>query len=485
MIAMGLLGEKAGHGFYARVTEGGETRILTLDVQALMAVVQPAPDVSKLYVSRRAAQLPSLEAARSIQDIGARLRTLYRGSDKAGALLRDTLGPTLEYAARVTPEIAYSTDDVDKAMRWGFGWELGPFETMDAIGGLAPPPWAEAQTLHHLEGQGLHQARSEYLILRAAKERSRIVRTNPSADLVDLGDGVLCVEFHSKMNTIGNDTVSMLQAGVDEAAVNFSALIVGNEAENFSAGADLLLLLLEAQDGNWDEIDRMVRAFQSTTMALKSSPVPVIAAPAGLTLGGGCEICLHTHRVQAAAETYMGLVETGVGLIPAGGGTKEMLLRAGSSDAVRSAFETIGFAKVSTSGPHARRLRYLREVDEITMNRERVISDAKALALLRAREGHQPIVPRTDVPVGGADTFAALSLGIHLATRAGRLSDHDAVIGRKLAWVLAGGDLPHGAAVSEQYLLDLEREAFLSLCGERQTQERIGHMLKTGKALRN
>jgi 3-hydroxyacyl-CoA dehydrogenase len=267
--------------------------------------------------------------------------------------------------------------------------------------------------------------------------------------------------------------------------------VIGAESDLFSAGANVMLLLLEAQEGNWDEIDRMVRAFQGMTMALKTAPVPVVAAPNGLALGGGCEICLHADRVQAAAETYMGLVEVGVGLVPAGGGTKEMLLRVvdRSSGAdplplLRAAFETMALGKVSTSAPDARRLGYLRDVDGITMNRERVMSDAKACALERARD-YQPLSRRTAIPVGGADVYAILSLGVHLAWRAGHATDHDALVGRTLARILAGGDLPHRTTVSEDYLLDLEREAFLSLCGERKTLERIGYTLKTGKTLRN
>jgi 3-hydroxyacyl-CoA dehydrogenase len=306
---------------------------------------------------------------------------------------------------------------------------------------------------------------------------------------------VLGVEFHSKMNAIGGDTIQMLQAGVKEAAGRFRALVVGNDAPNFSAGANLMLLLLEAQEGNWDEIDLMVRAFQGATMALKYAEVPVVVAPAALTLGGGCEVALHADRVQAAAETYMGLVEVGVGLIPAGGGTKEMLARAmewspstssGQADplAVQRVFETIGFARVSASGPDAARLGYLRPVDGITMNRERLIADAKARALARAAEYVAPR-PRPAIPVGGEGLQAVLKLGVHLAWRAGRLSDHDALIGRTLARILSGGDRPHAGTISEQELLDLEREAFLSLCGQRKTQERIGYTLKTGKTLRN
>jgi 3-hydroxyacyl-CoA dehydrogenase len=352
-------------------------------------------------------------------------------------------------------------------MRWGFGWELGPFE---------------------LQGSGVPPAS----VLSAAKATRRVVRKNAGASLVDLGDGVLCVEFHSKMNAVGGDTIQMLNAGVAEAAANFSALVVGNDAINFSAGANLMLLLLEAQEGNWDEVDLMVRAFQGATMALRHADVPVVVAPAGLVLGGGCEIALHADRVHAAAETYIGLVEVGVGLVPAGGGCKEMLARAVESapqtgdllPVVQRVFETIGFAKVSASAADARRLGYLREADGISMNRDRLIADAKAAALARVPEYVRP-VPRGAIRVGGAGILAALKLGVHLAWRAGRLSDHDALIGRKLAWILAGGDAPHAATVTEQQLLDLEREAFLSLCGERKTQERIAHTLKTGKPLRN
>ena len=321
-----------------------------------------------------------------------------------------------------------------------------------------------------------------------------MVKKNPGASLVDLGDGVLCVEFHTKMNAIGGDTIQMLQEGVREASRNFTALVVGNEAANFSAGANLMLVLLEAQEENWDEIDLMVRAFQGATMALRYSDVPVVVAPSGLALGGGCEIALHGDRVQAAAETYMGLVEVGVGLIPAGGGTKEMVARAGEAagpgvtdplPGIQRAFEAIGFAKVSGSAADAQRLGYLRATDGATMNRDRLIADAKARGLQRAREGYQRPVPRTAIPVGGDAVLAPLKLGIHLAWRAGRISDHDALIGRKLATIMAGGALPYPTTVSEQHLLDLEREAFLSLVGERRTQERIQHTLKTGKPLRN
>jgi 3-hydroxyacyl-CoA dehydrogenase len=334
----------------------------------------------------------------------------------------------------------------------------------------------------------------DLLILRTAREHNRVVKKNAGASVVDLGDGVLCVEFHAKMNALGGDQVQMLLAGIKEATRNGRALVIGNDAQNFSAGANLMLVLLEAQEANWEELDVMIRTFQQATMALRYCDVPVVAAPAGLTLGGGTEIALHADRVQASAETYMGLVEVGVGLVPAGGGTKEMLIRAISalptpqSDPlpfVQKAFETVALAKVSTSGPEAKRLGYLAATDTFTMNRERLLADAKAKALERVREGYVKPAARTSIPVGGASLGAALKLGVHLAWRAGRASDHDALIGRKVAHIFAGGDLPHAATVDESYLLDLEREAFLSLLGERKTLERIQHTLKTGKPLRN
>jgi 3-hydroxyacyl-CoA dehydrogenase len=494
LIKRGWVGVKAAQGFYKKDPSG---EIVTLD---------PA---SMTYRPAVPARLPSLDAARAIEDPGARIKALFSGDDKVGRFLRDTLGPTLVYAARVTPEIAYSIDDVDRAMQWGFGWELGPFETWDAIGiqqvleacHVSDPPPLVRDALARGAFRPKHDGRlfepvppagPGLQLLRTSKERTAVVRRNAGASLIDLGDDVLGVEFHSKMNAIGGDTIQMLQAGVKEAASRFRALVVGNDAPNFSAGANLMLLLLEAQEGNWDEIDLMIRAFQGATMALKHADVPVVVAPAALTLGGGCEVVLHADRVQAAAETYMGLVEVGVGLIPAGGGTKEMLARAmdaapAGSDPlpiVQRVFETIGFGKVSTSGPEALRLGYLRHVDGITMNRERLIADAKAVALSRAADYVTPL-PRTAIPVGGEGLQAALKLGVHLAWRAGRLTDHDALIGRTLARILSGGDRPHPGTVTEQELLDLEREAFLSLCGQRKTHERIAHTLKTGKTLRN
>jgi 3-hydroxyacyl-CoA dehydrogenase len=480
LVARGWHGAKTGRGFYQK-TEAGDIQALDFPLMEYRPSERP--------------RFPSIDAARSIDAPGPRIRALFGGKDKVGEFLRATLAPTLLYAARIAGEVAGSRDDIDRAMRWGFGWELGPFETLRAIGvdavvsALSDGAPTEARDLLSEAAAPSGDARST--LIQSARGGTRVVRKNAGASLVDLGDGVLCVEFHSKMNAIGGDTIDMLRRAVKEAADNFAALVVGNDGLHFSAGANLMLLLLEAQEGNWDEVDLMIRAFQGATMGLRNADVPVVVAPAGMTLGGGCEIVLHADRVQAAAESYVGLVEVGVGLIPAGGGTKEMLARsmdelppgADVLPFVQRVFETIGFGTISTSGPDARRLGYLRAGDGITMNRDRLIADAKTLALSLVG-GYVPPQPRS-IPVGGANVLAALKLGVHLAWRAGRISDHDALIGRKLAWILAGGDIPAATTVSEQHLLDLERSAFLSLCGERKTQERIAHTLKTGKPLRN
>jgi len=453
MLQRGLKGAKSGRGFYEK--RGDE--ILTLDPKTME------------YRPRQSVRLPSLDAAKSIASTTDRVRTLMNGQDKVGTFLRSTLKPTLDYAAQIAPHIAQSPDDVDRAIRWGFGWDVGPLTILRALDGAS----TVAATSSGVAGRPL-------------------IKRNSGASLVDLGDGVLSVEFHSKMNAIGGDTIQMLHAGIKEASENYAAIVIGNDAANFSAGANLMLLLLEAQEGNWEEVDLMVRAFQSVTSAIRHAGVPIVVAPAGLTLGGATEISLHAARVQAHAETYMGLVEAGVGLIPAGGGTKEMLARAMDATpsgvdplpAVQRVFETIGFAKASTSAADAARIGYLRDEDGVTMNRDRLIADAKSCALQLAATGYRPLRPRQAIRVGGESVLATLKLGVHLAWRAGRISDHDALIGRKLAHVLAGGALGT-PTVTEQQLLDLEREAFLSLCGERKTLERIAHTLKTGKPLRN
>ena len=495
MVAEGALGEKAGRGFFQKVKgeDGSEIHVRNI--------------AGSGYGPRTKPKLASVDAAKSIADVGARIKALFLANDRAGEFLRATLGATLLYAARIAPDVADSIDDIDRAMRWGFGWELGPFETWDAIGvtdvlRALPTPDGEAPPLVAgllADGKGAFRdgplpPASPGTGLLGRARTGTVLRSNAGASLVDLGDGVLAINLHSKMNAIGGDTLEMLEAGVATAASGFAGLVIGTEAPHFSAGANLMLLLLAAQEGDWEEIDLMVRSFQRATMTLRRSPVPVVAATAGLALGGGCEIALHCDRIQASAETYIGLVEAGVGLIPAGGGTKEMLARAMEAmpdpgqdvlPHTQRVFETIGFAKVSTSAPHARWLGYLRDVDEMTMNRERLIGDAKRAVLGRAAAGYQPAPLRTAIPVGGPDVYAALALGIHIALRAGRISSHDATIGRHLARILTGGSVPHRTTLTEQQLLDLEREAFLKLIGERSTLERIGYTLKTGKTLRN
>jgi len=319
------------------------------------------------------------------------------------------------------------------------------------------------------------------------------VQSNAGASLIDLGDGVACLEFHTKMNAIGGDILEIARAALEALQAHFDGLVIGNQGPHFSAGANIMLLLMAAQEEEWDEIHAMVRAFQNTVMVFKYAPRPVVVAPHGMALGGGCEVCLHGQRVVAAAETYMGQVETGAGLIPAGGGCKELVLRATDTardeldllNRIRHLFETIALAKVSTSAEDARRLGFLRPGDQITMNLDRLLGDAKQTVLAMARAGVRPGAPRTDIRIPGEAAYTQMKLVIHMMRRGEHITDYEAVIAEKLAYVLSGGALNPPQAVSEQYLLDLEREAFVSLCGERKTQERIQYLLKTGKPLRN
>jgi 3-hydroxyacyl-CoA dehydrogenase len=431
----------------------------------------------------------------------------------------------MRYAANRIPEIADTVVDIDRGMKWGFSWELGVFEVWDAVGveksvarmkeeGQSVPANVQRMlnagaTSFYKEESGQKSyfdfASGQYVplaetpgvtILKSVKDRSGVVRKNAGASLVDLGDGVACLEFHSKMNAIGGDTLQMVKQSLAEVEKNFLGLVVGNQGVNFSVGANLMLLLLEAQEENWEDIEMIVRAFQNATMSLRYSPKPVVVAPFQMTFGGGCEMVLHADRVRASAETYMGLVEVGVGLIPAGGGTKELTVRVldsipkGVDDAdpfpfIKRAFETIALAKVATSAEEARSLGFLSADDSISMNSDRLIADAKQEVLSLAATGYIQPQQRTDILALGMPALSTLKLGIHQMVRGGYISEYDALIGTKLARILTGGDLNHTTRVSEQYLLDLEREAFLSLCGERRTQERIGHMLKSGKPLRN
>jgi 3-hydroxyacyl-CoA dehydrogenase len=450
---------------------------------------------------------------------------LFNAPDRAGQFYQKVLSDTFHYAASRIPEISDDIVAVDNAMKWGFNWECGVFELFDSIGvervaGLwkkenrALPLLVEKLlsagkktfyekkdgTIRYFDlASGDYQVledRPGILLLSAHKDRKKEIKRNAGASLIDLGDGVLCLEFHSKMNTIGADTVEMMHTGLKLLNENFDGMVIGNQAPNFCVGANLMLVLMAIQEGEWDDVHDAVRQFQNANMALKYAPKPVVAAPFGLTLGGGVEISLHSARVRAAAETYMGLVEFGVGLIPAGGGTKEMLVRAMDSvpndeDAdpfiyLKEVFLNIGMAKVSTSAEEAKRLGYLSSRDSVSINRDRQIADAKHLALDLAKLGYRREKPREDVSVLGEAAFTKMKLGLHMMRRGEYISDYDVVVGTALAKVLSGGgEFTSPQRVSEQYLLDLEREAFVSLCGQKKTVERIQHMLKKGKPLRN
>ena len=397
----------------------------------------------------------------NIENLTDRLNALFKSRDRAAEFVSELLKSILEYAASRIPEISEDPEAVDRAMRWGFAWEMGPFELSNA---LKDEPITGASFL----------------------KKQRVIRENAGAALRDLGDGVACLEFHSKMNTIGGDIISLLFASLEDVNSNFEGLVIGNQGQHFSAGANLMLLMMEAVEGNWDEIDYMVRTFQRATQAIRYNQKPVVVAPFALTLGGGCEIALAGALVQAATETYIGLVEVGAGLIPAGGGTTEMLRRASGDGPrrVREVFENIGMAKVSTSAEDARRLLYLRPEDGMTMNSDRLIHDAKAEVLRLAAAGYRPPVP-PELPVFGETLGAELKLGIHLMRQAGYITEYEAHLARKLAYVLCGGDVTRPSTAPERYFLDLEREAFKSLCGEPKTLARMEHLLKKGKVLRN
>jgi 3-hydroxyacyl-CoA dehydrogenase len=512
MIERNLLGEKTRQGFYRKATSANTGSVIyALDLSTFE------------YRPQRKVEFLPIEMAKAIEDVGQRVRSLVEAPDRIGRFYQRLLSHTFHYAAARIPEIADEVVSVDKAMKWGFNWELGPFELWDAVGiekivdlwkaeDLAVPPLVEKllstgrKSFYH-GGPGDTQffdlRTGDYvtapetpgiLLLSALKAQGREVRKNAGASLVDLGDGVLCLEFHSKMNVVGPDAVQMIHAGLKALNAEFDAMVLGNQGPNFSAGANLMLLLLAIQESDWDEIHQAVRAFQNANMALKYAAKPVVAAPFGLTLGGATEVSLHCARVAAAAETYMGLVETTVGLVPAGGGAKEMLVRAMDlvpEDAdpfpyLKQVFTNIGTAKVSTSAADAFRLGYLSAGDGVAMNRDRQIAMAKQAALDAVKLGYRPGKAREDVPVLGRLAFTAIRHALHLMRRAEYISDHDVVVGTQLARILSGGgEFTSPERVSEQFLLDLEREAFVSLCGEKKTVERIQHILKTGKPLRN
>ncbi|MGB6474962.1 MAG: 3-hydroxyacyl-CoA dehydrogenase NAD-binding domain-containing protein [Candidatus Sulfotelmatobacter sp.] len=541
MLERKWLGDKTKGGFYKKSVgrtllsgdSNREDERLALDWKTLE------------YHPRQKPKFAALDMAKNIEDTGARLRMLLglegqaQKNEKAGAFLWSALSDLWTYCANRVPEISDSIVEIDRAMRLGFNWELGPFELWDAVGvdatvarmkkegkpvaGNVEKLLAAGQKSWYTDDPKSPSGRKYWQLgtegwepvqvpagvwsVTVAKKSKGVVKKNSGASVVDLGDGVACIEFHSKMNTLGSNILQLISQTLKPGGPgdNFDAFVIANDATNFSVGANLMLLLMSVQEEEWDDVDLVIRQFQGMTQAIKLSPKPVVAAPFGLCLGGGTEISLHAAARQPHAELYTGLVEVGVGLLPGGGGCKEMLLRAvdgaaaahGKSsgealagsvemlEAMKHAFETIATAKVATSAHEARGLGFLNDSDRISMNRERVLSDAKARALELVRAGYEPPVPRTDIPAPGENLLATLRLGVHMMRQGDYITDYEVKLGGKIAEVLCGGNVTPGTPVSEQYILDLEREGFKSLCGEKKTQERIQFTLKTGKTLRN
>jgi 3-hydroxyacyl-CoA dehydrogenase len=523
MLQRRWLGDKTKQGFYKkeRDHEGKEVR-LALDWKTLE------------YRPASRPKFPSLEMTNNVERLSERLPRLLAGDpekDKAARFHWKLLSSLWNYAADCLPEIADDAASVDRAMRAGFNWEMGPFQlwdaasvraTVDRMTAASEPVSANVQRLlasnasawyrenggecFDLPSGTYHPIAHPEGVARVAHFRASrgVMKHNSGASLVDLEDSVGCLELHSLKDAVGEDVVRMLTDTLradSDPVRNFAAFVISGDADNFSVGANLMQLLLAAQEGEWDEVDLMVRAFQRMTSAIKFCPRPVVVAPFGFCLGGGAEIALHAVRRQAHAELYMGLVETGVGLLPAGGGCKEMTVHAvhaaaavregGRSESVellealRRNFESIAMAKVSTSAWEARHLGYLGSADRVTLNRDRLLLDAKHLALDIANAGYAAPLPRTDIPAPGQNLLATFSLAVRMMREGEFISDHDVKVANKVAHVLCGGPVTPGTPVSEQYLLDLEREAFLSLCGEKKTQDRIAFTLKTGKPLRN
>ncbi len=506
------LGDKTGQGFYKKVKgEGGQSEIHALDLNTLE------------YKPSQKVKFPTLELTKTMEQLAPRFAVLLGGRDKAGDFYRQMFAGLFAYVTNRIPEIADELYRIDDALRAGFAWEMGPFETWDAIGvqqgvelmaaeGKQPAAWvtemlaAGHTSFYKVTEAGVRQfydvvsqsyqsipGVENFVILDNLRATGKVLWKNAGASVVDLGDGILNVEFHSKMNSLGTDVIQGLLKGVEMAESSYRGLVVGNDAPQFSAGANLGLVYMQALEQEFEELNVMIAQFQQAMMRMRYSSVPVVGAPHGLALGGGCELNLHCDRVVAASETYMGLVEFGVGLIPAGGGTKEMTLRTAAKyeegepelNLIRNTFVTISTAKVSTSAAEAFDLGFLRSGDEIVVNGSRVIAAAKDAALELADAGYTQPVQKTNIKVHGKGALAMFKTGVYAMQQGRYISEHDQKIADKLAYVMCGGDLSSPTEVSEQYLLDLEREAFLSLCGERKTLERIQSILTTGKPLRN
>ncbi len=505
------LGDKSGQGFYKKVKQAsGKSEILALDLNALE------------YKPQQKVKFATLEATKSIDNLEDRFKVLIAGTDKAGEFYRELFYAVFAYVSNRIPEISDELYRIDEAMKAGFGWEVGPFESWDFMGveqslkgaqtaGLNVATWvtemlaAGNSSFYKVEnGRKLYYdipSKSykpvpgyEAFIVLDHIRKEKTVWKNSGTTILDLGDGILNLEFHTKMNAIGSEVLQGVQKAIDLAEKDFRGLVIGNDAPNFSAGANLAMLFMMAVEQEYDEIDFSVRAFQNTVMRIRYSSIPVVTAPHGLTLGGGCEMNLHADKVVASAETYIGLVEFGVGLIPGGGGTKEFALRISDAfregdiqtNTLRERFLTIGQAKVSTSAQEAFSLGILRKgQDEVVPNSQRVIAEAKRAAIELAEAGYTMPVRRKDIKVVGKSGLGMVYAGANTMYSGHYISEHDKKISEKLGFVLCGGDLSQPTEVSEQYLLDLEREVFLSLCGEKKTLERIQSILTTGKVLRN
>jgi 3-hydroxyacyl-CoA dehydrogenase len=512
MVKKGMLGDKSGQGFYKKVKgEGGESEILSLNLRTLE------------YAKQQKVRYDSLGAAKDIEDPGERMAAVMNGTDKAAKLAERVNLDVMAYASRRIPEIADDFVNIDRALRWGFAWDLGPFQAWDAYGvqkgvarmkelGLKPAPWvnkmlAKGRTSFYAK-KGTHDtfwdvgaqsakrvSESERTIrVEVLKRGKKQIFANDSASLWDMDDGITLLEFHSKMNTVDDQIVTAMNRAIDETEKNFVGLVIGNDAENFSVGANIGAILMAIGSDEIGAVKKMVHDFQAVNQRMRYCSVPVVAAPFGLTLGGGAEIALGANAIQAAGELYMGLVEFGVGLIPGGGGTMALLRNlygqfANDKDFdplpfLRKVFLQVGLAKVATSAEEAREAGFLKPTDGITLNRDLLLADAKARALGMAQSGFRP--PRqTHFRLPGRSGAAIMDMALYDMQNNNQISEHDRKIGRKLATVLTGGDTTTSALVSEQHLLDLELEAFMSLVTEPKTQERIMHMLNTGKPLRN
>ena len=504
------LGDKTGQGFYKKTKEGGKTVILSLDLQTFE------------YRAAQKVSFETLERSKAIDKLEDRFAILLAGKDLAGEFYRKTILDGFRYASQRVPEIADDFVKIDQAICAGFGWEIGIFETWDAIGvakgielmaseGMQPAAWvsdmlAKGITSFYTVANGVRkyydiQTKKYEAIAGADKQinlqilkPTQVIYKNDDATILDLGDGIINLEFHSKMNTMGQGVLEGIQKAIDVAEKDHRGLVIGNEStEAFSAGANLGMLFMYAAQQEFDEVNQMINIFQRTMMRVRYSSIPVVIAPHSLALGGGCEINLHADKIVAHSELYMGLVEVGVGLIPAGGGTKEMALRMGDArrkgdvelNRLQEAFMNIATARVSMSAHEAREMNYLRPQDRIVLNRSQLIREAKNEAIALAEAGYVMPKERSDVWVEGKQGLALFKAGIQGMLMGNYISAHDALIANKLAYAICGGDLDMPQNVTEQYLLDLEREAFLSLCGERKTLERISSILNGGKPLRN